>query len=271
MMQMGPGINRVDTASRSTCERRHARGLIALLTVAAFGCHPTDREIDSFLQEREASVSSADYVVQPPDILEISSAKAAEVDSEHQMVRQAGKITLRLLGEVKVAGMTQTASGQKLEMLLAKYYVDPKVNIRISTSQSKRYYVFGDNTVLRQGPYEYTGRDTLLNALAIAQPNHYAWKSQIKLIRPSPDCDKRHTITVDAERMVEHGKTEQNVLLQEGDIIWVPPTPLAWLGMRLADVMYPVNGVTSAYNTPVVIKTSTTTYQNLNNTGTSGQ
>src|SRR5437764_7404846 len=72
----------------------------------AFGCHPSDREIDSFLHEREASVSSSEYIVQPPDTLEISSAQAAESEGERQRVRQDGKITLRLLGEVKVAGMT---------------------------------------------------------------------------------------------------------------------------------------------------------------------
>ena len=60
--------------------------------------------------------------------------------------------------------------------------------------------------------------------------------------------------------MIMRGKTEQNVLLQEGDIIWVPPTPMAWLGMRLGEVLYPVNGVTQTYASPVLVKTTTTAY-----------
>lgn len=234
--------------------------LFGAFIVASCGCHPSDREINSFLQATEASVSSAEYVVQPPDSLELSSAQAAEIDGEHQVIRQDGKITLRLLGEVKVAGMTPTEIGQKLEALLAKYYIDPKVNVRVSGSQSKRYYVFGDNTVARQGPYEYTGRDTLLNALAVAQPNNFAWKSRIKLIRPSADKTQRHEMTVDAERIIMSGKTDQNVLLQEGDIIWVPPTPMAWIGMRLGEVLYPVNSSTQAMGTPIVVKATADAY-----------
>ncbi|HUN81890.1 MAG TPA: polysaccharide biosynthesis/export family protein [Phycisphaerae bacterium] len=240
--------------------------LVLGLVLAVPGCKPTDGEINAFVHEREANVSAADYVVQPPDVLEISSSQAAEIDGENQTVRQDGKITLRLLGEVKVAGMTPSEIGQKLETLLSKYYLDPKVNVRISGNHSKRYYVFGDNTVFRQGPFEYTGRDTMLTALAVAQPNNMAWKSQIKLIRPSPDDGKPQSITVDAEKMMHEGHVDQNVLIQEGDIIWVPPTPLAWLGMRIGEALYPVNGAVNAYAVPATVKTTTATFYSANST-----
>ena len=207
------------------------------------GCGPSDREINSFLQHTEASVSSAEYVVQPPDVLELSSAQASEIDGEQQTVRQDGKISLRLLGEVSVAGLTPAEIGQKLETLLAQYYVHPSVNVRLTGSHSKRYYVFGENTLGRAGAFEYTGRDTLLNALALAQPSSFAWKSHIKLIRPSQDKSTRHVLTIDADRMIKHGKTDQNVLLQDGDVLWVPPTPIAWLGMRLGELLIPVQNI----------------------------
>ncbi len=227
----------------------HARSVrrlaLAFGLIAFAGCGPRDREINAFIHESEASVAAADYVVQPPDAIEISSSVAPEIDGEKQVIRQDGKITLRLLGEIQVAGMTPAEIGRKLESLLLQYYVQPKVNVRVSSMQSKRYYVFGDGTLGRYGAFPFTGRDTVLTALAGAQPNTLAWKSHIKLIRPSKDKKERHVLKVDADRIVEKGKLEQNVMLEEGDILWVPPTPLGWLGLRLSAVAYPVQSGTS--------------------------
>lgn len=244
-----------------TSETRRVATMIALVgTILANGCGPSDHEINSFIHSKDASVSSAEYVVQPPDVLDISSSQAVEIDGESQTIRQDGKITLRLLGEIKVAGLTPTEIAQKLEGLLARYYQNPKVNVRVTGTSSKQYYVFGDNTVMREGVYSYTGRDTLLNALAQAQPNRYAWKGKIKLIRPAKDSAERHVMTIDADRLIQGGKTDQNVLLQEGDIIYVPATPWSWLGMRISEFLYPVQATSQTVSQPVVIRDSTEQY-----------
>lgn len=214
---------------------------ISAWTVAlTFGaaCGPSEREIDSFVRSYEASVSAADYQVQPPDALEISSAQAKEIDGEIQSVRQDGKITLRLLGDVKVAGMTPIEISRKLESLLQRYYIDPQVNVRLKEANSKQYYVFGQ--VDREGAFPCTGRDSLLNALALAQPTFIALKSGVKVIRPNHEREKRHVMTVDADRIIKKGKLEDNVYLQDGDIVYVPPTPLGWLGLKLNALFYPV-------------------------------
>jgi len=193
-------------------------------------------------------VSASEYRVQPPDVLEISCAQSPEIDGEEQPLRQDGKISLRLLGEVEVAGLTPMEASRKLESLLSKYYVDPRVSVRVTDYRSKRFFVFGQ--VSRPGSYLYTGRDTLLNVLSQAQPTFLAWRSQVKLIRPSHDDSKRHVMTVDAERIVQQGKLEQNVMLQENDIVYVPPTPFAWIGLRMREIVWPVSPIMGAAETP---------------------
>lgn len=236
-------------------------GLVGLTLCGA--CGPSEKEIKAFVHEWEASVSASDYEVQPPDSLEISSSNAPEIDGEIQTVRQDGKITMRLLGEVKVAGLTPVEIARKVESLLRRYYLEPQVSVRVSSAGSKRYYVFGQ--VAREGAFQYTGRDTLLGALALANPNFTAAKEMIKVIRPSHEEDKRQVLTIDAYRMLEQGRMEQNVLLQEGDIIYVPPTVLGWIGLRFQEILYPIQPVLQTYSAPAGIASSNQTYRNANN------
>lgn len=239
--------------------------ILALLLVQNTGCGPSDQEIDSFVRSWESSVSAADYQVQPPDSIEISSAQAREIDGEVQTVRQDGKITLRLLGDVKVAGMTPVEISRKLESLLEKYYVDPQVNVRLRGANSKHYYVFGQ--VGHEGAYPCTGRDSLLSALALAQPTFIAHKSKIKVVRPSETDEKRQVITVDAERIMKKGKLEENILLQEGDIVYVPPTALGWVGLRFSELLYPVQPVASVAFMPAQGVSSYNTLRDASRSG----
>jgi hypothetical protein len=50
--------------------------------------------------------------------------------------------------------------------------------------------------------------------------------------------------------MVRNGDTAQNVLLQPGDIIDVPPTPLAWVGQRVRELLYPVTPAIRLWDSP---------------------
>ncbi len=254
-----PPLCRRGVCKDSRMRLRAPATALMLAAMVLVGCSASEEQIHAFVHDWEASVSAADYLVQPPDTLEISSAQAPEIDGEVQTIRQDGKITLRLLGEVKVAGLTPVEISRKLESLLAKYYLEPQVSVRVNTAGSKKFYVFGQ--VAQEGAFAYTGRDTLLNALAQAKPTFIAAKEKIKIIRPSHDESKRHVMTVDAFRLLEYGKMEQNVLLQEGDIIYVPPTVLGWMGLRIQELLFPLQPVGQAFVTPANVVAANRIYQ----------
>lgn len=219
-------------------------GTMGLLT----GCGPSQKQITAFLKAHEATVSAGQYTVMPPDTIAIHSPTAPEIDGVTQRVRPDGKVALRLLGEVHVAGLNTSEIAAKLRTQLARYYVEPEVVVDVAQYRSKFYYIFGQ--VMSPGPKPYNGRDTLLKALAEAQPNFLAWRSQIRVTRPSPGGGEKQTLVVDLDKMVRTGNTERNILLQEGDVIEVPPTPLAWMGLRVRELLYPVEPVYRAYTTP---------------------
>lgn len=229
-----------------------------IAAVLSSGCSTQHAQLVSFVHENEAETATGSYVVRPPDFLAFHAPRIPEVDGASQMVRSDGKIVMRLLGEVDVAGLTTAEIADKLEAQLSRYYVEPKVVVEVARYNSQFYYVFGE--VQNPGPVRFTGRDTLLMALAQARPNVFAWRSQVKISRPSDQPGERRVITVDLDKMVTDADTSMNFLLQEGDIVEVPPTPLAWVGHRVREVLYPVQPIISAYNAPAETIQSTRTY-----------
>ena len=218
----------------------------------------THAQLVEFLRAHEVEVSTGHYVVRPPDLIAFHSPDVPEVDGAAQTVRPDGKVVLRLLGDVDVAGLTTEEIANKLKNLLARYYIDPDVIVEVAGYRSQYYYVFGE--VSAAGPRLYTGRDTLLKALAEAQPTYLAWRAQIRVLRPSANEAERKVITIDLDRMLKKGDLTEDFLLQDGDVIQVPPTPLAWIGHRIRELLYPVGPMMGAYTLPALPIEATESY-----------
>lgn len=218
----------------------------AALTLAPGCANKRDRE--AFVHRTQAEVASTTYLVRPPDAIRIHAPTAPEIDGVSQIVRADGRIALRLLGEVDVAGLTPDQVAEKLRGLLARYYIEPEVAIEVSGQNSAFYYVLGE--VQSPGPRPITGRDSLLRAVAEARPTDLAWLSKVRIIRPGMSKDERKIITVDYADLVHDGDARADYLLHEGDIIEIPPTPLAWIGQRFRDLVYPVGPAVNTYAAP---------------------
>jgi hypothetical protein len=77
--------------------------------------------------------------------------------------------------------------------------------------------------------------------VAGANPLTTAWEQRIQVIRPSRQEDVPPRIfEVDYEQMIVHGDISKDVLLEEGDIVYVPPTVLAAVAMVLEEFITPV-------------------------------
>ena len=220
---------------------------LVTMVLGCVGCAPKGTDMLHFLREHDHQVSAMEYRVGIPDGIAISAPRILEIDSEAQRIQPDGKITLRLLGSVKVVGMTAKEIAAKLEVLLSRYYVDPKVSVRIVGYASKKYYVHGSG---RMGPRPYTGRDTLLDAVVSTGVDFRSWTSRVKVIRPSHGNRPVRRIVVDVNQMIKDGDWSKNILLEPDDIVYVPLTPLAWVAQRLREAIYPIQPVVEAYTAP---------------------
>jgi len=224
----------------------HTITFVVLLLVTIIGtgcsspCNPAD--IEAFLKPYEADVTAKNYILQPPDDIAVHCSKVPEIDMQVQRIRPDGKVSFEGLGEFVVAGKTpsQVAEvlGKKVEELY-KLVGEFPIEVRVVDYRSKVFYVMGQ--VFSPGVQIHTGRETVLLSVAEAVPNPMAATSKIRVIRPSADPGIRaKAFKVNFKRMITHGETSQDVLLQEGDIVYVPPTFLAKIGLKLEELIRPV-------------------------------
>jgi protein involved in polysaccharide export with SLBB domain len=244
----------------------HRRALILLsaaIPAIAGGCRaPSNADMLSFLRESQHHTSAMEYRVGIPDGIAISAPQILEIHGEAQRIQPDGKVTLDLVGEVKIVGMTAKEIAAKLETLLSRYYVDPKVNVRVTAYASKKYYVTGET--VSTGPREYTGRDTLMDAVLRANPSFLTWTSRVQVVRPSRDGETPKTILVDVNRMIRRGDWSKNILLEPDDVVHIPATPVAWVGLRIRELLFPVAPVLEAYQAPASVIAANDVYDDRN-------
>lgn len=216
--------------------------LLAFVSLIA-GCFASNPEdIQAWVRPYEVNVTAENYMVQPPDEIEIRCTQVAEVHMQRQRVRPDGKISFEVLGEIDVAGKTPAEIAAAVGNRIKELYTlpgDHPVDVRVSTYASKVYYVVGQ--VARPGPRNYTGRDSVLMALASAQPNTMAWEQRVQVIRPAIREDEDARIfEFNYEKATSRGDATKDVLLEEGDIVYVPPTILASVAMVLEEFISPI-------------------------------
>ncbi len=184
--------------------------------------------------------SNVEYVVDPPDEILIKAPAIKEIDGQKQVVRPDGRITLNLLKDVKVSGLTPAQIQQQLTEIASKFYNNPDIRVEV-IAQSKFYQIFGRG-VNQQGKRPFTGNDTVIKALAEAGLSAEAWPQQVWVVRPGRGGQPPARAVVDFKHMSETGDLSQNYVLQENDIITVPEGPLSYFNTKFTLIVGPITG-----------------------------
>jgi polysaccharide export outer membrane protein len=145
--------------------------------------------------------------------------------SKKYMIESDGRITVPLLGRVQASGFTTEQLGNDLQRRLAEFFAKPVVHVEVE--RSKRVFVFGG--VNAPGMYPLTTDMTIVELLSRAG---YTGASEAMIVRPRnpqapalPDDKDTTVIHVNLrefEKDLEAGRLGRNVVLQDGDTIYVP-------------------------------------------------
>ena len=156
-------------------------------------------------------------------------------------IQPAGELLLPKVNEVvMVNGLTKQRAKQRIKKVLSKYVKDVSVELIIAGYNSKKWYVIGE--VGNTGEYSMDKPVlTLTEALYKAglPVEDSAAMRNVRLIKPHPTDPREEYIDVHA--LLYQGRTKNNVVIQPGDIIYVPRTVLQKAKALISQTAGPVS------------------------------
>ncbi len=179
------------------------------------------QEIQTESQKTQAAARDyfiREYVIGPRDLLEIKVFELPEFDHTVR-VSENGSITLPLVGNVQVGGLTKEKVEQKIAELLDKYVKKAQVSVFIKEYQSNRVAIIG--AVEKPGIYELVGRQTLLQMISQAGGFKENAANEIYVLREGRDGNSA-SLSIDLEDLLLNGNPKLNIPLQPNDVINVP-------------------------------------------------
>ena len=199
---------------------------VRFLVVGAMLCAPFAVAQDAPAQKPDPSaktvppvaVVDADYKIGPQDVLRIDVWKEPDI-SRTIPVRPDGKISLPLLNDVQASGLTAMQLATSLREGLSKFLTSPQVTVTVTEINSRRVYITGE--VTRAGALPLLPNMTVLQALSSAGGfTQFAKLKNIYVLRTEDGKQVKHPFNY--KEVVKGNLTEENIVLQPGDVIVVP-------------------------------------------------
>jgi polysaccharide export outer membrane protein len=161
--------------------------------------------------------SYSQYTIGVADILRVNVWKNADL-SQTVTVDPDGFVSLPLLGNVNVAGLSTDQLGTLLTGKYASYVVTPQVTVSVVDIRSRAVFVMGQ--VGKAGSYPLLAPTTVLQLIAQAGGlTPFAKRKNIYVLRASMGQSEK--IPFNYVKVI-HGDTRANIVLQPGDTVIVP-------------------------------------------------
>ena len=164
------------------------------------------------------------YRLQPSDVVVVKYRYTPEYDATVS-VRPDGFITLPIVGDVKVSGLTVADAGREVRAAAERRLREPELTFELKEFQRPRFVVGGE--VDKPGQFELRGRVTALEAIAMAGGLKTSAKhSQVVLFRRYDD-DRAVTRIIDAKALAKADRLEEDPVLRPGDFLFVPQNKIS--------------------------------------------
>jgi len=198
------------------------RSALALLVfVCLAGCSTKELRVSEYRVAPDtpnpAKPPEEFYVIGAGDSIGISVWREPTLSGTVK-VRPDGFITLPLLNEVQVVGLTTAQLRKLLEEKYKEFTTDPYVTIRIEGISSTEVFLVGQ--VSRAGAFPLNGNETILQLLSrVGGLGIFADRSNVRVVRRDGDRITEYIVDYDA---ILKGDLRQDILLRPGDRIIVP-------------------------------------------------
>ena len=161
-----------------------------------------------------------EYRIGEGDVLQLSvwGEPAASVPSG--VVRPDGMISMPLIKDIRVAGLTPAEAERAITEVLSKQIRAADVTVIVSQINSKKIFFVGGG-VKKEGPISFTYRMTIMQAISEAGGlSDYAKRKKIYVLRN--ENGRQYKLPFDYDAVLRGEHMELNLPLLPGDTIVVP-------------------------------------------------
>ena len=183
---------------------------------------PASAKRPSDTEPAPAAAASDAYVLQAGDEIEIQVYREPELSGTFKL-NAAGEIRHSLAGAVPMAGKTVEEAEADFTQRLAKdYLVNPRVIVRLASTQSSQVVVLGEVAKPGVYPLPFGEKMTLLQAIAGAGGfTELASPDRVSLVRRRPDGGQT-TLKIRVSDLLGGKGKQPDVPLEPNDVIMVP-------------------------------------------------
>ncbi len=222
-------LNRSRNRLESDGLRRRSAALLTLLAALALATACTSPGVPPPLPSSQA------YTVGPPDQLTISILPEPEIMRE-VVVRPDGMISVDLIGDIPAAGRTTSEIAADIEKRIGRYKRDARVTVALKTALSSQVTVLGE--VTRSATFPLSRETRVTEAIGlVGGPSFFGARSRIRVIRHQGETAAVYRVNL---KDIQNGDLSTNMMLQGGDIVYVPPTMIATIGYGIQSLLFPI-------------------------------
>ncbi|MBI4528317.1 MAG: polysaccharide biosynthesis/export family protein [Deltaproteobacteria bacterium] len=186
----------------------------------AASCAPKQLRIQEFQVPQDAPNPAKPpdefYVIGAGDVIGVHVWKEPSVSGAVK-VRPDGYITIPLINEIQVTGLTTSEVRKILQDKYSEFLTDPYVTIRVEGIASTEVFLIGQ---AGNRAFPLSGNETILQLLTRAGGlGIFADRSNVRIVRRNGE--KLTEFIVDYDAIIK-GDLKQDILLRPGDRIIVP-------------------------------------------------
>lgn len=190
----------------------------------------------------------ATYRIGAPDVLLVSILPEPTIERE-VVVRPDGRISIDLIGDITASGKTTEQVAEEVREKISRFKRDAVVTVAVTGANSSTVTIFGQ--VLRPGSMVLDRETRLAEAIgSVGGTNLFASKGRVRVIRSNSEETKILRVNL---RDIQYGDQSTNYMLQDGDIVVVPPNAIARVGFALQTLLFPFQQVFSAGSGALIV------------------
>lgn len=157
-----------------------------------------------------------EYLIKPGDTLNLTVLGEADM-TRHAVVNPQGCMTLPLVGDVRVTGMTTSQAAQEIAAQLRKFMKNPQVSVELLEAGKLQVTVSGEvkNPGVVALPYGARLIDVIM---AAGGYNPTANLSEVRVSHVGSEL----SATVDLSKFLLSGDAATNITVSSGDTVFVP-------------------------------------------------